>query len=208
MKSKIIIHLGLHRTGTTFLQKEVFERLTRVNYMFNDSLHTIQIKEGINLISNEGLSQSMPHSKFDRIQILDNIKKLFPNAKIILGIRYREDWLKSCYYRYVLSGGKLKYQKYIEHYSKNIIDNYTYLCEVRKRFSDVYTYTFEELKLMPKETIKDICKFIEVEVPEYQNIKRNASLSGRQLEMLRKINHTNLRHIVIPFIKWLQRTPT
>lgn len=207
MAKEIIIHLGLHRTGTTFLQKEVFEKLP-VNYIFDDAIHRIELKEGINLISNEGLSLSMPHSKTNRLQILDHLHKLFPNARILIGLREKESWLKSCYYRYILSFGKLKYQQYLKKYTNNTPDFDLYLKEVQKRFSNIYIYHLEDLKKNPKGRIKGICDFIGVDTPNYKIVKRNASLSIKQLEMLRKLNHTNARFLIMPIIKFIQRTPT
>jgi len=204
----IIIHIGLHRTGTTFLQKEIFEKVKNINYIFDDSIHRIELKEGINLISNEGLSLSMPHSLQHREQVLDNLQKMFPNARILIGLRKRETWLKSCYYRYILSRGKLTYQEYLEKYANNILDFDSYLKDIQKRFGEIYIYHYEDLRMKPTRTIKGICDFIGIEVPWYLIVKRNASLKEHQLNALRILNKMNLGPIVIPIIKFIQRTPT
>lgn len=204
---EVTIHLGLHRTGTTFLQKEIFEKL-KINYIFDDAIHRIKMKDGINLISNEGLSLSMPHSLTHRLQILDHLQKLFPNARILIGLRERETWLRSCYYRYILSRGTLTYQEYLEKYANNILDFDSYLKEIQKRFGEIYIYHFEDLKRKPDYTIKKICDFIDVEIPRYKLTKRNASLKMNQLNVLRQLNKLNFGPIVIPIIKFIQRTPT
>jgi len=207
---KIVIHLGLHRTGTTFLQKEVFEKMLDVNYIFDDSLHRFEILNDINLISNEGLSLSMPHSYTHRLQVLKHIKKLFPDAKIIIGFREKKSWLKSCYYRYILSGGTSTYDDYLEVYAENIIDYDKYLFEVKKNFSEVFVYQFEDLKKNPDKVISDMCNFIGCKVPNYKIVKRNASLNEKQLNTLRLFNKlpSKLSLLIIPFIKFIQRTPT
>lgn len=207
--SEIVIHLGLHRTGTTFLQEEVFKKLKNVNYAFNDSLHVLRTyKSGINLISNEGLSLSMPHSMKGRIQVLNYLLALFPKAKIILGFREREGWLRSCYYRYVLSGGILRYKDYTRTYGNNIIDMDGYAKEVNNKFDEVYAYNFEDLKKKPDEVIKGICAFIGCNVPDYRNVKRNVSLDTKQLETLRKLNVLPGSKCIREVIKWLQKSPT
>jgi len=203
---EVIIHIGLHRTGTTFLQKEVFENLEGVNYMFDDSLHRIHIEEGINLVSNEGLSLSMPHSLPYKYHVLDNIRRLFPKAKIIVGIREKESWLKSCYYRYVISGGKLSFKEYKEQYSNHNYDSY--LKEVAETFDCVFLYHFEDLKAKPDEVIGKMCEFIGCKVPDYKNVKRNASLKGWQLETLRRLNSYKFSWYLREVIKRLRGTPT
>ncbi len=177
--------------------------------MFDDALHRMRIYNNrINLISNEGLSLSMPHSMPDRIQVLNYLKTLFPNAKIILGFRERKRWLRSCYYRYVLSGGILRYKNYAFTYGNNIIDMDEYAKEVNDRFDEVYVYKFEDLKKNPDKVIKGICAFIGVSVPDYKNVKRNASLNDKQLNTLRILNKTNCGIVARTFIKFIQRTPT
>lgn len=208
MNKEIIVHIGLHRTGTTFLQKDVFEKIKDINYIFDDALHRIHIEEGINLISNEGLSLSMPHSFVYRIQVLDFLKTLFPDAKIILGFRDTDKWLKSCYYRYVISGGQLSFDWYLKHYKDNIIDFDKYEFEVKKRFKHVYIYTQEDLVKNREGVINGMCNFIGCEVPKYKVVRRNVSLSGSQLNVVRYFNKFHLGKYVMEVIKRLRRTPT
>jgi len=205
---KVIIHIGLHRTGTTFLQKDVFEKIPNINYVFDDSLHRIKLTPGTNLISNEGLSLSMPHSLPNRIQILDLLKILFPEAKIIIGFREKEKWLRSCYYRYVISGGKLSFEKYLENYKSNVINYEQYMFELRKRFKEIYVYQFEELNKNREKTIKDICAFIGCKVPDYKVVRRNVSLSDSQLNFVRWLNKFYVGKYFMELIKRLRRTPT
>ena len=116
MKNKIILHLGLHKTGTTYLQRRIFNQkninlITNPNYAITN-WHIEPNK--INILSMEALSLSMPHSKeqkrtkCNREEILDHLKKLFPDAKIILGIRNKQSWLKSCYNEYITIGGTIR----------------------------------------------------------------------------------------------------
>lgn len=204
---EIIIHIGLHRTGTTFLQKEVFEKLP-INYIFDDAIHRIEIKPGINLISNEGLSLSMPHSKTNRLQVLDHLNKLFPNARIIIGLREKKSWLKSCYSRYMLSGGILEFDVYKYQCKSNVIDFDSYLKEVQKRFSNIYIYHFEDLKKKHRHTIKGICDYIGVDAPDYKMVTRNASLTDRQLRTLSWLNYFFPGKYLRELIKRIRGAPT
>ena len=54
----IVIHLGLHKTGTTFLQQEIFPKLAGVNYKVYFDENKYEFNDEINLISCESLSGS------------------------------------------------------------------------------------------------------------------------------------------------------
>jgi len=45
-KYNIVFHLGLHKTGTTFLQQEIFPKLSGVNYKvyFDENKYELMMK--------------------------------------------------------------------------------------------------------------------------------------------------------------------
>jgi hypothetical protein len=142
------------------------------------------------------------------MHILDRLKHLFPDAKVIVGIRERRRWLRSCYYRYVISGGKLKFNDYMIEYQKGILDVPDYLQEVDKRFRSVFVYHHEDLVKKRKETIEKICDFIGCKVPKYKVVRRNVSLSDSQLNFVRWLNKFRIGKYFMEVIKRLRRTPT
>ena len=56
----MIVHVGLHKTGTTFLQREIFPKIKNVNYN-RDVFWVKNYKNKINVISNEWLSGQPYH---------------------------------------------------------------------------------------------------------------------------------------------------
>ena len=132
--NNIIIHIGYHKSASTFLQKDVFPQLP-VNYVFlsgpyrqildmvesdiefdADSLLKWIIQEieqkyhgdrkEITIISHEELS-GHPHGYriINPITTAQNLKEAFPNAKILIIIRNQFDYLTSIYtFRVAIKG--------------------------------------------------------------------------------------------------------
>jgi len=193
MKTNIFIHVGLHKTGTTYLQKEIFCKIKDINYLASVQLWKLHIeKDKINLISNELLSSDEPHFyKFgatNKYEILDHLKRLFPDAKIILGRREFNRWLKSCYKQYIVCGGTLKFNDYCEKYKDNFMDMDKYEEKIRQTFKYVCVYTQEELLNERKKTVEKICSFIGVDTPEISYRKRNVSPKDLHLKARRIFN--------------------
>jgi len=192
MKNRTIIHVGLAKTGTTFLQTEIFPKL-HINYSRNILLTDIDIKPGINLLSNESLSISIPHyvpRHTDRMKILEYIKRLFPDGEIMIGMRQLNDSLKNSYYsQYLRNGGTLKKDAYLKKYEEYFTNYIHYLRAIEKKFDNVFSYTFEEFKDNQKQTIKNICDFLGQPVPKYNLKIVHSSYPPRQQETKRKLNY-------------------
>ena len=121
----IFLHIGLHKTASTMLQRKVFPLLNSNIVLYNPPkltklLHRLQYRfemveeeknkiideaasvaesyECINrniLISNENLSQLCFFQNYQ--ESADLLKRIFPKAHILLFLRYQTDWLLSCY---------------------------------------------------------------------------------------------------------------
>ena len=120
---QVIIHMGLHKTGTKYFQNYVFPKL---NVVYNppiltqyavDFLRADEVdkqivfhkfmeekkkiektyKDGVILLSREYFSGNLFTAYKDWHQNIKLIYKLFPEAKIIIFFRYQTDWLLSCY---------------------------------------------------------------------------------------------------------------
>jgi len=133
---EIYIHIGLHKTGTTWLQRVVFPQLQTVNYIPRENISRIvteilmhdpsifdektvmeslecYLVEGKNLFSSESFS-GLPFLQYvNRSDILKKIHMLFPNAKIIICIRSQIDILCSLFAQFVRLGGVKKFSKLI-----------------------------------------------------------------------------------------------
>lgn len=206
--TEIILHLGFSKTGTTFLQKKIFNNLEDINYLYHPyNILEMCIEENrTNLLSGERFSVSHPHfvDFCDRYVVLDYLHKLFPEARIIIGFREESSWLKSCYNQYVKAqGGDITFEEYLQKFEHNIPDQKKYLEELKKRWDDICVYHQETLN----EEIPKICDFIGRPVPKYDDKKINKSVGRFTLFASRLLNKIfgefitkNIRYV----FKWLR----
>ena len=200
----IVLHPGLFKTGTTFLQKGFFPFLDNVNLIVSQYFKNWDVQEGkINIISEENLSLSRPlfydHQK--AILVLDYLHKLFPNAKIIIGVREKKSWLRSCYNQFIRdTGGYVSFDKYYKKFS-GFMDVDEYLREIKNRWVDVFVYHQETLM----DDLRPMCDFIGCVFPVFVFKKFNVSLSDNQLRVLRFFNFFHLNYEVNSLIKKINK---
>lgn len=164
--NKTVLHLGLHKTGTTFLQRNIFPNLrnyklitrpyTQHNYAFNkmqyadDSLFSYkEIKEEIREFSNNNLiisdesfsGKPIMFSHINRSQIAKRLSTLFPDAIAILFIRNQSDILFSLYNQYVKMGGVHTINEFLWTPSRN----YSYSNYIHETLMDKYTFPMNTL---------------------------------------------------------------
>jgi hypothetical protein len=104
---KIVFHIGLHKTGSTFLQREIFPQIFREeNYLYKKCAQKVLRQRffssnRINFLSEENWSNSIKKpqigwSNFEEfIQQINTFKKA--EIKIIIILRKHADWLWSAY---------------------------------------------------------------------------------------------------------------
>lgn len=127
----VIFHIGLHKTGTTFLQSTLFSSFQNKHVLYNppeirermrllpylsedehrselsavrDAIHNkVKLAEASTLLlSHEGLSQLSYTQNYEESLAL--LHQLWPESKIIVFLRYQPNWLLSCYKSSVYSG--------------------------------------------------------------------------------------------------------
>lgn len=130
-----LIHIGYHKTASTWLQKHFFSRgdigahRVKADLGFHD-VHPLHFsaaayknhyhprllevdRDHVPVISNERLS-GHPHSGgFDCKEIADRLKAVFPNAKILMVIREQRDAILSSWFQYVKKGGTGSLKNYL-----------------------------------------------------------------------------------------------
>ncbi len=186
----VYIHPGLHKTGTTVLQKEIFEKTKDIHYLHNWDLN-VKIPDTKVVISMEWLT-GRPHGvdpHFNEVvTTAKNLNKIFPNAKIILGTRKEKNWLKSLYSQHIKEGGILRYDEW----KSNLPDEWkkmeNYVNLYKNYFPEVFVYRFSDIKNNFVNIIEQICEFVEIDVPEAQNRVYNKAFSPKKLETMRRIN--------------------
>jgi len=195
-ESEIYIHIGMHKTATTFLQKEIFPKLKGIKYynLVNNKGNRHKLlaieKAGKILISDEDLSGSpliYGTSYTERYNIADNLHKLFPNAKLIVGIRNKDDWLNSVIRHIATSSPQYTKDEIRRIFDKNYLDFEYYISYVRQLWGNknIYVYRYEDLKENPHKFIEGICNFMDVSVPDFTNRIVNKSIKGWHINIIR-----------------------
>jgi len=147
---KVIVHIGLHKTGTKYFQNYIFPKLQvlynpkhitqyvmdflRADKYDKPRVFEIFLKEKkrlkrqypneILLISKESLAGNLFTAYNDWDESMELLYELFPEAVIIIFFRYQTDWLLSCY----------KESIYEHHYQK--IDNFLDFLNTKKDFHE------------------------------------------------------------------------
>jgi hypothetical protein len=230
MKKRIILHIGLHKTATKYFQHHVFPflpvdkfiykppKLTQylLDFLMADKddrklvLETALIEkqklldanpDKTIIISNEAMSGNLFSAYKYWNESMSQLNDLFPDAKIILALRFQTDWLVSCYreslhehhYQNIESflNFDIKLQKFLEpEHSKNI-DNYATLDALNldyfkmiDRLSSLYSkenisvYFFENFKNDKISFLKYILNDIGVDYSKI-NTKRSTIIPNR-----------------------------
>jgi len=140
IKTSPLIHIGYHKTGTTWLQQHLFDRreagyctpiqrshilgvLVKPNQLDFDamtcrsrlapSLARESEKGLIPVVTCERLSGN-PHSGgYDTWQIAHRLVDVFPEARVLIVIREQTSIILSCYKQYVKAGGTMPIETYL-----------------------------------------------------------------------------------------------
>jgi hypothetical protein len=159
------------------------------------------------LISNESLSGSYSQSVDFRNYLAYGMKTVYPNAKLIVGLREKNSWLKSMYNQGVKRG---VFEKSFEEWKNNldprILDFDNYVKKLNDLFNDVFIYRFEDFKKNKKKVIKDMCKFLDVDVPVYEDSMINPSYYGVYEKFFLFYNRllSRFRMSIFTFIRFLK----
>ena len=190
-KPEIIIHPGMHKTGTTFLQWNVFPYVD-ANYLWHafykagiggalDTSKEVDIEkikerfdslisdEKVNIISEENMYTYQFTKEDDRFTRLERIKQLFPEAKVVFGKRNKDESLVSWYVEYVAVGGVLDFQGFLDKYMNlEKLDPEPYEKKLKEHYGEenVFVYSMDDLRKDQDKLIGDICTFMNVEKPE------------------------------------------
>jgi|AntDeeMinimDraft_5_1070356.scaffolds.fasta_scaffold14147_2 hypothetical protein len=126
----VVLHIGLHKTATRFLQRAVFAQLDPERFLVNPPALTYALKQALwfpsdetrrraheaaatarseagdrtLLVSEPGISGDMYSSHEDWRENLELVHKLFPEATVVYFVRRQSDWLQSAYRQALVKG--------------------------------------------------------------------------------------------------------
>lgn len=135
-----LIHIGYHKTGTSYLQSRFFvesygfrrwpsnqraihpalidlgpyDVVTKsVRDTLNREIDEAATLEQTFVLSHERLSGHPSSGGFDAKSIADRLHSLFPNAKVLMIFREQESMIRSAYSQFVTEGGSLSLRRYL-----------------------------------------------------------------------------------------------
>lgn len=137
----VLFHIGLHKTGTTWLQNQVFSPQDGRRFVYSEDRELIRgnlsvinpqffdpetakldyvpliqraADKGIPLILSDELLGGLPfHHAFTRVIAAQNIKSVFPNAKILVTIREQAKIIYSSYGHYIRGGYSARFEDFL-----------------------------------------------------------------------------------------------
>ncbi len=125
---ELFLHIGLHKTGTTYMQKAIFRFWPEIHYAgrpFRENpllaISSPEAGEKNVLVSNESLSGSLktaysgsqPWAERQYEQITQ-LARVFPYARPLLSFRQHGSWLLSLYKHYLKYGGTASLEEFYD----------------------------------------------------------------------------------------------
>jgi len=190
MRKEIIIHVGMPRTGTTYIQNNYFKQTPGLHYHRNASIE-FEPLSGKNIWSNEDFS-GKPYikSKWDRYSNYAGLKRRFPDAKMILGLRNQEDLHRSMYTLFIKNGWIKSFDE-----AKEILEYKYNVKEVKELFLEVfednekYIYHYEDFRRDNLMIVQEIYDFMEIDLPDIIPSKpMNVGWTEKQITFFQNTN--------------------
>lgn len=163
---KVVLHVGLNKTASTMLQRDVFPHLDDVELIERANLRqtTNQITggsyvpgalaslvadragAGALVVSDEGYTSTLRHSRWSELErTADRLADEVPEAEILLVGREPARLLVSSYAQYLKLGGTLSWSRFLTRWDARVFDVSALVELYRERFRVVHVLAFEEL---------------------------------------------------------------
>lgn len=140
MARQIVVHIGLHKTGTRFLQRMVFRQLDPARFNVNPDSLLRPLRAALRspdyapmaheaaaawraagddrtlVLSEPHISGDMYSSHQDYLDNLALLRELFPEARILFFVRKQSDWLQSAYRQHLVKGRTVPIEVFLNFY--------------------------------------------------------------------------------------------
>lgn len=171
---RLIVHLGLHKTGSTFLQEQVWPVLFDGRWAWPralDVLADIHSFRQYHLLSQENLSgvllPSRPGESWRRFEtFVDAALGLNPHPRLIMMVRPHLEWLWSAYLDRAKRGYKGAFPDYVALFSQSDLSWAERVRVLRAEFDGVLVMSHGDLREHPAATLRRIAKFAGREITE------------------------------------------
>ena len=140
-----ILHIGLHKTGTTWFQKRFYPFVNNGKYVEREIVKEKILMPGLVdfnagetkefftyiedriIICEENLTTGIRGNFFVQEGLFNRMKMIFPDAKIVLFLRNQVEKIASTYCYYLKNnGGTFEFQKFIGYQHNNPYNNFNF----------------------------------------------------------------------------------
>lgn len=137
-----VLHIGLHKTATRFLQRAVFRSLDGDRFLVNPACLARPLRRALRsptpenresartavarareeaagrtlVVSDPTISGDMYSSHADYLQNLELVHELFPEARVVYVVRCQSDWLQSAYRQALVKGPGMPIERFLNYY--------------------------------------------------------------------------------------------
>ena len=199
-QQEVFFHVGLGKVASTFLQQELFPKLSGIHYISPQ-----QYKKSTAIIRRSRESKILVSREFDR-QLEEELRwfcRDVPNPGVIICLRRQDDWIASQYRRRVKNGWLMPFNEFIDiekdaGYWKKDELYYQPRIDLIKEITgrEPLVMIYDQLKEKPAEFAKLICDFMQLPVPNGVNFQPvHRSFSDKQLIVLQWFCRTFVRSV-------------
>ncbi len=223
-RTECLVHIGYHRTGTSFLQTELFPLIDNgviCEHLHEATAHISNEKPGLVILTDERLSSDLNR---DKPELATDLAKTFPGARVLIGIRSQYSIMRGAYHLVVKTGATQDYETFVKERCGVLFDYERMIGAYRAAFGSdrVFILPHEYLLRERIESMGALLRFLGYD-PQLALKVRNRtvkpSVGDAMLRVLRQRNrfiaplrslwpqaHTKITYRGIPGARLIERT--
>jgi hypothetical protein len=185
----LYFHIGLHKTGTSWLQAVFFPSLEGIEVHRTRSekhIRALAGSEGRHLITHEAMGGRLASHKAPGtyrqclLKGLELIRQVSLTPRVIVGFREQNAWINSAYCQKAKKEA-VNPEHYLSTYAPNELCWQEVLSLVDKTATETFPFLYEELSSDPAALVEDMCRFLDVGPPAdmHELLKKRVNLSPR-----------------------------
>ena len=190
VNKEIYFHVGIAKTGTTFLQYRVFPKFEGIYY-----IQRTRYKRALKIIRAKKHARYLVSREFDLHleQAAESFSSSFPDTKPIIVFRRQDSYIASQYRRFVKNGFTGKFTEFIDldndtgFFKKKYLEFFNQIQLLEKYFNPKPLVLFyEDLRSEPVTFIEKLARQLNVSI-DIKNVnldKKHSSYSEKQLKAM------------------------
>lgn len=199
MTENLFVHAGTHKTGTTYLQKQVFPRMDRGTYVLGTKRRAHRVIYELSkanppvLWSQETLSgvRDLGVYRESQEQILRFVSSSFPGARLILFLREPSQIIRSFYIQHIHEGGTESFPEWFEGFK----DAFYYGGMLDKlkdmKWGDVLLFDYAQLRNDPDYVVGAMERFVGCRFPDWKETRGKVANRSVAKNGARTLRYTN-----------------